>query len=158
MLLVRQAASRGEDASMSMWNELLDRIASGNPPVPPHAETLRIPHIDGWEKGRVWSSWTVDDKLIQPHGSVFGGYLSAVADEMVGMATMTVLDDHEIFITSNCRMDYFRPAGAEKLRVEATVIHRGRSCVNVEAAFTNADGKLVAKAFTTQFLRRHPEK
>lgn len=143
---------------MSNWNELLDLIVSGIPPTPPHVKALHLPKIDRWEKGRVWSAWTIDDDLIQPHGSAFGGYFSAVADEMVGMATMTVLEDHEIFVTSNCRVDYFRPAGAEKLRVEAAVIHRGRSRVNLEASFTNSDGKLVAKAFATQLLRPHPEK
>ena len=139
---------------MPPWNEVLNRIVGRKGSIPRHAQTLRLPLIDGWEEGRVWSSWSVDADVIQPQGNVFGGYLSAVADEMVGMATLTVLDDTESFVTSNCHIDYFRPVQAEELNVEARVIHKGGSSVVVEATFKNAAGKLVARASATQILKR----
>ena len=150
-------AAPGEKPAVSIWSELLDRIVRREAPVASHANVLRLPRIDGWEEGRVWCTWNVEADLIQPHGSLFGGYLSAVADEMVGMATMTVLDDKEVFVTASCRIDYFRPARAEELTVEATVVHRGRSSAYVEAAFKNAEGKLIAKASALQTLRRRTE-
>jgi uncharacterized protein (TIGR00369 family) len=136
------------------WTEFLDRLVARKTELPSHVRVLRIPLIDGWEPGRVWSAWEVDPELIQPHGDVFGGYIAAVADEMLGMATMSVLAEGEVFTTSESSLHYFRPIRAGTLRVEASVLHRGRSSAHVEVAFTNREGEPVAKARGTQIIRR----
>jgi acyl-coenzyme A thioesterase PaaI-like protein len=41
-----------------------------------------------------------------------------------------------------------------ELRIEARVLHRGRSSAYVEATFSDADGEMVAKASATQTIRR----
>jgi len=135
------------------WTELLDRIVARRSEPPPHVGVLRIPLIDGWESGRVWSTWNVDAELVQPHGSLFGGYIAAVTDEMLGMATMTVLADDETFTTSESSLHFFRPASAGNLSVEASVLSRSRSSAHIEVAFANAEGDLVAKARGTQIVR-----
>lgn len=133
---------------------LLNGIVARKVPISKHAETMRIPRIDGWEPGRVWTTWEIDPDIVSPQGTVFGGYLATVSDEMVGMATMSVLEDGESFVTADLRVNFFRPALIGKLTAEATVIHRGRSIAYVEAVFTNAEGKLVAKAAATQMIRQ----
>jgi len=133
---------------------LLDGIVARKVPISKHAETMRIPRIDGWEPGRVWTTWEIDPDIVSPQGSIFGGYLSAVSDEMVGMATLSVIEEGEAFVTADLRVNFFRPAVAGTLNAEATVIHKGRSIAHVEAVFTNAEGKLVAKASATQMIRR----
>ncbi len=138
---------------MANWNELLDRIVARKHVLPSHAEILRLPSIDGWEPGRVWCTWKVDPDFIQPHGSLFGGYISAVADEMIGMATISVLADGEAFATSECHVRYLRPIRDGNLEIEAKVLRRSRSVAHVEATFTASDGDLVAKASGTQVIR-----
>ena len=85
---------------------------------------------------------------------LFGGYLSAVADDMLGMATFTVLENDSIFSTSDLRVQFFRPIQREKILVTASVININRSSIHVEAIFRNNEGKLAAKASATQMLRK----
>jgi uncharacterized protein (TIGR00369 family) len=140
---------------MPDWKEILDGMAAGEALVPSHVKVLRLPRIDGWEPGRVWCVWKVDPELIQPHGALFGGYISAVADEMLGLATGSVLGDGETFITSECSVHYFRPVRRGELRIEGSVVHKGGSSVHAEVTFTNGRGELVAKASATQNIRRN---
>ncbi len=135
---------------MPDWHALLDQIVARNAPRPPHAEVLRLPGIDGWEPGRVWCNWTVDPDLIQPQGALFGGYISALADEVLGMATLTVLPEGEAFATADTRTNYFRPIREGLIAIEAQVVHKGRTNIFVEATFTDESGKLCAKASATQ--------
>ena len=139
---------------MSSWTNLLDQMAARKSIVPPHVTILRIPLIDRWEPGRVWCRLKVDPDLIQPQGDLFGGYIAVVADEMLGMATASVLVDGEVFTTSDSHVHYFRPTSGGELNIEASIIHKGRSSAYVEATFTNSDGELVAKASATQIIRR----
>jgi uncharacterized protein (TIGR00369 family) len=138
---------------MPKWKELLDRTVARKTTLPSHVTILRLPLIDGWEPGRVWCTWKVDPELIQPQGNLFGGYISAVADEMVGMATISVLAEGEAFTTSDSRVHYFRPVRGGELKIDASVLHRGGSRAHVEVTFTSADDELVAKASATQIIR-----
>ncbi len=137
---------------MARWSTILDAIAAGGPePVHiPFVETLRMPGISRWEPGRVWQEWPVREDLFHPRGAVFGGFLAALADRALGLATMTVLEDDEAFTTADLNVSFFRPVSSGVLRIEAEVIHRGRSLIQVEATFTRDDGKLAAKASASQ--------
>lgn len=139
---------------MPNWPRLLDEMVARTAELPPHVGILRIPLIEGWEPGRVWCTWKVDPELLSPEGSLFGGHLAAVSDEMLGMATGSILAEGEGFSTSDIRVHYFRPVRGGELKIAASVLHRGRSSVHVEATFTDADGELVAKAGATQIIRR----
>jgi uncharacterized protein (TIGR00369 family) len=142
---------------MRDWKEILDGMAAGEAVVPSHVRILRLPRIDGWEPGRVWCTWKVDPELIQPHGALFGGYIAAVADEMVGLATGSVLTGGKTFVTSESSIHYFRPVRGGELRIEGSVVHQGGSSVHAEVTFTDDSGALVAKASATQNIRRPRE-
>ncbi len=135
---------------MPDWHALLDHIVARKGPIPSHVNVLRLPPIDGWEPGRVWCAWPVDPDLIQPQGALFGGYISAIADEMLGLATLTVLPNDAAIATADARTNYFRPIREGIITIEATVIHQGRTNIFVEATFTDDAGKLCAKAAATQ--------
>lgn len=152
--LVRAADPSDENSRMSKRTELLDQFVARKAARPSHVTVLRLPVIDGWEPGHVWCTWKVDPELIQPQGSLFGGYISAAADEMLGMATLSLLADGEAFATSDCHVHYFRPVRGGELRIDARVLHKGRSSAYVEVTFSNADGEMVAKASATQTIRR----
>ena len=139
---------------MNRWSTLLDSIRDGTSTPPPCIRTLKIPRIDGWERGRVWSHWTVDPEVFHERGAVFGGYISALADSELSLALATVLEDDEALTTADLRVSFFRPARAGVLRIEGRVVHRGRTMAHVEVDFTGEDGKLVAKATATQFITR----
>ena len=135
---------------MGRWGNILDAIAQGSPMPIPFVETLDLPGLDKWEPGRIWQVWTVREDLFHPRGALFGGYIAALADRALGLVTMTVLQDDEAFTTADLNVSFFRAVPGGVLRIEAEVIHRGRSLIQTEASFFRDDGKLAAKASASQ--------
>jgi len=134
------------------WSEWLDAIVARTQDPPPVVTTLRLPGIDGWERGRVWGEWKVDPDVLNAMGSVFGGYLAVLADSFVGLAMMSTLEDDEWFSTSDLRVAFFRPVSKGTLEIAAEVLNRGRRMAHCECVFVNDDDKVVAKATATQVL------
>jgi uncharacterized protein (TIGR00369 family) len=131
---------------------MLDAIVNREGRGPRFANAMRIPGIDGWEPGRAWAEWTIDEELISPAGTLFGGYFAAVADSLLGLVVFTVLETGEMFATSQLDIRFFRPAVAgDRVRCEVSVLNRSQRMAHCEAVFTRvADGKLLAKASATQ--------
>lgn len=133
---------------------ILDQVVAGETPETSYAKALRLPRPHAWEPGRVSSRWTVDPELMTPWGALFGGYLAALADETAGLAALSVLEDGETFATSDLRLSPMRAVREGTIRIEATVIHRGRSTIHVEVEFRREDGSLTAKASAIQLVTK----
>ncbi|NNL66306.1 MAG: PaaI family thioesterase [Myxococcales bacterium] len=127
-------------------------IAAGEQAPPPYVVPLRMPRADGWADGRVWLRWPVDPAMTNGAGSAFGGYLAALADHALGLATGSVMARDEGFTTSELQVHFFRPVLSGELQIEAKVIHRGRSRVHAEVVFTRDDGRIAGKATATQVI------
>jgi uncharacterized protein (TIGR00369 family) len=133
--------------------ETMNAIVAGADDPPPYVTPLRMPRAEGWRDGRIWLHWIVDREMANGAGSAFGGYLAALADHALGLATCSVLGEGEGFTTSELQMHYFRPAlPGDTLRIEAKVVHRGRSRVHAEVVFTRDDGRIAGKATATQVI------
>ena len=136
-----------------VWKEWLDDIVAGTREPPRVVTKLGLPGIEGWERGRVWGHWDLDPDMLNAAGSLFGGYLAALADSFTGLAMMSTLDDTEWFTTSDLRVSYFRPFGKGTLDIAAEVVNRGRRMAHCECVFVNDDDKVVAKATATQVIQ-----
>jgi uncharacterized protein (TIGR00369 family) len=129
----------------------MDQIVAGtNEPKPP-CVVADLPRLQGWLPGRVWAHWVVDPKMFHLGGAVFGGYLAALADQALGLATMTVVEDGEAFTTSDLRVSFFRPVARGSLHIEAQVVHRGHGMVQTEVVFTRDDGRSLARPQQLRF-------
>ncbi len=143
---------------MTKWTERLDRIADGTvESKAPAVDTLKLPKLRGWLPGRVWLQWKVDPNVFHGGGTVFGGYLAALGDQALGLAMLSVLEDGEVFSTSDLRFSFFRPVTEGTLHIEAQVIHRGRGMAHVEVVLTRDDGKVAGKATATQVIAQAPD-
>jgi uncharacterized protein (TIGR00369 family) len=136
-----------------VWKQWLDAIANGTATPPPVVTKLGLPPIEGWEPGRVWGSWKLDPDLLNAAGSLFGGYLAALADSFTGLAMMSAIADDEWFTTSDLRVSYFRPVTGGTLDIAAEVVNRGRRQAHCECVFVNDRDKVVAKATATQVIQ-----
>jgi uncharacterized protein (TIGR00369 family) len=123
----------------------------------PAADTLHMPRLSGWLPGRAWLQWKVDPNVFHLGGAVFGGYLAALADWVLGYAMATILEDGEVFTTSDLRFSFFRPVTEGTLHVEAQIVHRGRGMAHVEVVMTRDDGKVAGKATATQIIVQAPD-
>ncbi len=59
----------------------------------PVVKTLRLGGLDDWAPGWVRKVWEPMPDLLQSDGTMFGGYLAALADQTLAFATMSVLAD-----------------------------------------------------------------
>lgn len=132
---------------MTRASEQLDRMVARTYVRSPSAQALDLPLVDGWSPGRVWCDWTADSRFANARGVLFGGYLSAVLDDLAVSASDTLVSDGETGVTQDLRVTYFRPAKVgELLRLEAEVVNASARTHHVESKVTRPDGKLVAAA------------
>ncbi len=116
---------------------------------------LALTGLDGWEYGRCWVTWTIDDRFRNYDGSLFGGYLAAMADRIVSMATMSVLHENdERFRTTQLQTQFWRPIFGKTLKAEGRVANRSRRLIHVEADFFTEEGKIAARSTAVNMITR----
>jgi uncharacterized protein (TIGR00369 family) len=137
---------------MTWGTERLDTLLAGDGVPPPIVQTLRLGLLDDWGDGWVRKSWSPAPELATQDGSLFGGYLAALADQVLTFAAMTVVPDEMHFRTINLQLNFVRVGRALPLQIEARVVARTRQLITVRADFRREDGELLAEATAQQFL------
>ncbi len=135
---------------MTWATERLDEILKPDATRPPVVETLGMGLIDAWGPGWVRKSWTPHPSLLNGDGSLFGGYLAALADQVLAFAAMTAVADDVHFRTVNLHMQFVKVGRAHPLTIEARVTAATRQLITVEADFRRPDGELIARASAQQ--------
>jgi uncharacterized protein (TIGR00369 family) len=98
----------------------------------------------------------VDERHHNPMGSVHGGVLADLADIAMGYAVISTLAADETFTTLEIKLNFLRPAFEGRLRCAARVESRGKTIVYAVADVLNEEGKLVAKAVSTNLVQKRP--
>jgi uncharacterized protein (TIGR00369 family) len=135
---------------MTWATDRLDLIKAGTLDVPPVVTTLRMGLMDDWGPGWVRKSWTPRLEVLNGDGSLFGGYLAALADQVLAFAAMTVVDDDLHFRTVNLQMHFVKVGRAHPLAIEAKVVSASRQLITVAAEFRRPDGEVIATAQAQQ--------
>ncbi|MGW2651603.1 PaaI family thioesterase [Streptomyces sp. NPDC001393] len=131
--------------------ELLQKILKEEIPQPPIAGTLGLHLVEAGE-GTATFDGEPGEHLLNPMGTVHGGFLATLLDSALGSAVATVLPRGRAYTTMQLNVHMVRPAFAHtsRLRCEASVVHVGRTTATAEARVTGTtDGKLYAHATTT---------
>lgn len=137
---------------MTWATDRLDQIKGGQAALPPVVQTLRLGGLDDWGDGWARKTWTPAPELLNSDGSLFGGYIAALADQILALAAMTVAPADAMFRTSNLRVDFIRVGKAEVLTLEGRVVARTKGMIHVEADFRRPDGELIARAGAQQIV------
>jgi uncharacterized protein (TIGR00369 family) len=135
---------------MTWATERLDLIKAGTLDVPPVVTTLSMGLLDDWGPGWVRKSWTPKLELLNGDGSLFGGYLAALADQILAFTAMTVVADDAHFRTVNLQMQFVKVGRAQPLTIEGRVISASRQLITVSAEFRRPDGEVIATAQAQQ--------
>jgi len=131
---------------MTWATDRLDEIRRPDASRPPVVETLKLGLIDDWGPGWVRKTWAPRPEVLNGDGSLFGGYLAALADQVLAFAAMTVAADDVHFRTVNLHMQFVKVGRAHPLEIEARVTAATRQLITVEADFRRPDGELIARA------------
>lgn len=137
---------------MTWATDRLDQIKGGDVVLPPVVQTLRLGGLENWGEGWVRKTWTPTPELLNSDGSLFGGYIAALADQILAFAAMTVAPGDAMFRTSNLKVDFIRVGKAEVLTIEGRVVAKTKGIIHVEADFRRPDGELIARASAQQIL------
>lgn len=131
---------------MNPMHARLDALVAREAEPPPVVETLRLGLLDAWGPGWSRKTWTPCKEVLNHDGSLFGGYLAALADQSIAFAAISVLEEEELFRTTNLAIQFFRVGKPEPLEIEARVLARSKRMISAECDFHRPDGELIAKA------------
>ena len=101
------------------------------------------------EPGLVRGELSVNENSYNPHGIVHGGALTTLADTAAGCCACSK-GGH--CVTSNCTMEFLRPATGKKIYCVATPKKMGRSLSTIQVSLTNDEGVEVATGTFTFFM------
>ena len=140
---------------MSTWaTDRLNALAGEGALLPPVVKTLGLGTLDRWEPGLVKKHWQPEPHLLNSDGTVFGGYIAALSDQVLAFAAMTVLPGDAVFRTLNLSVSFVRVAKAGKLLIESRVTAQTKRIITVRAEFRREDGELIAEASAQQIVQR----
>ncbi|MFA5861115.1 MAG: PaaI family thioesterase [Candidatus Thermoplasmatota archaeon] len=114
-------------------------------------------HLTSAGPGLASFTMDVDERHHNPMGSVHGGILGDLADIAMGYAVISTLAPEETFTTVEMKINFLRPVFRERLRCHARVDSRGKTIAYAVADVVNDEGKIVAKAVSTNLVVRRPD-
>jgi uncharacterized protein (TIGR00369 family) len=130
--------------------EFVQGMANGTLPHNTIARTLGY-DITEAESGRVIITADPDDSLLNPAGTVHGGFSATLLDSCMGLAVQSTLEKGLASTTLEFKISLVRPITPDTgpIRAEGMVLQRGRRVGTAEGRITDRDGKLLAHGTTT---------
>ena len=110
--------------------------------------------IDTAEEDHAVVVLDVDERHLNPGGTVHGGALATLADTAMGAAVAAGTEEGERPVTVEMKVSYLEPGGPGRLVATAKVRKRGRRMTILEVDIEQ-EGDLVAFA-TATFTTVHP--
>ncbi len=96
-----------------------------------------------------WSWESQPASVLNPFGTLHGGYLAVFIDEMLSTAIASVLEGGEWAVTAEVKLSYLRALRPGPLSGEARVIRRTRVLAFLEASIANERGEIAVTASST---------
>ena len=130
--------------------EFVQGLASGLLPLNTIAETLGYDVIEA-DRGRVVIVAEPDDRLLNPAGTVHGGYSATLLDSCMGLSIHSTLEKGIGQTTLEFKISLMRPITPDTgmIKAEGTVLNRGRRIGTAEGRITDREGRLLAHGTTT---------
>lgn len=138
------------DVAARTGKQLLQAIIDGELPHPPISETLTF-----WlsEVGDGFAVFVGDPgpHLLNPMGTVHGGWTLTLIDSVTGCAGHSLLPAGAGYTTIETKANFSRPItrDAGRVRAEARVVAQGRQIISTEAKVLAADGRVLAHGTST---------
>jgi uncharacterized protein (TIGR00369 family) len=102
---------------------------------------------------RVIAELTVRDELTNRNGTLHGGAVMALADNLGGTATIANLPENASTATIESKTNFFLPIPlGDTAHAECTPLHRGRTTMVWQTLITRGDGRLAAMVTQTQIV------
>jgi uncharacterized protein (TIGR00369 family) len=130
--------------------EFVQGLANGSLPLNTIAQTLGY-DVSEATSGRVIITAEPSDRLLNPAGTVHGGFAATLLDSCMGLAIQSTLEKGVSSTTLEFKISLVRPITPETgtLRAEGVVMTTGRRVGTAEGRITDGSGRLLAHGTTT---------
>ena len=130
--------------------EFVQGLASGVLPLNTIARTLGYDVTEA-TNGRVVIVAEPNDSLLNPAGTVHGGFSATLLDSCMGLAVQSTLEKGMSQTTLEFKISLVRPITPETgtIKAEGVVLSRGRRIGTAEGRITDSNGRLLAHGTTT---------
>ncbi|HRN75626.1 PaaI family thioesterase [Ottowia sp.] len=130
--------------------ELMQGVLDGTLPYASIARTLDFLMV-AVGKGYATFQGTPGPQLLNPMGTVHGGWFATLLDSALGCAIHTLMPAGRAYTTAELGVNLVRAITPKvpRVRAEGKVIHCGRQLATAEARLVGPDGTLYAHATTT---------
>lgn len=116
-------------------------------PTPPAGELLGWELIgENVEAKEIEVAFHPNETMLNPHGTVQGGFVAAMLDETMGVAVVSSTGGRFGASSIDLHVMFVRPVRPGRLYGKGRVIRHGRSIVFVEALLFDEEGNILAKA------------
>lgn len=128
--------------------EGLQAMIRGEVAAPPVARLIGFELVEA-EAGRTLFRMTVDERHLNPMGTLHGGILCDLADAAMGSGMATTLQAGQSYTTIELAITFLKPILRGTLRARGTVVKRTRKLGLLECDVTDEKDSLVARAKST---------
>jgi uncharacterized protein (TIGR00369 family) len=130
--------------------DVLRDMIAGDVPAPPITETLPFSLVEA-EPGRVAFEGRPTAALLNPMGTVHGGFAMTLLDSAMTCAVLSVLAAGEGCTTVETKVSFVRPLlpSTGPVRAQAEIVHAGGRLATAEGRLVDAAGRLYAHGSTT---------
>ena len=132
-------------------------LVDGSLPLNTMAETLGYDIVEA-TKGRVVVTALPTARLLNPAGTVHGGFAATLLDSCMGLAVQSMLAQGFAQTTLEFKTSLVRPIAPETglVRAEGIVIVCGRRIGTAEGKLTDRNGRVLATGSTTCLIFENP--
>jgi len=130
--------------------DLLQAIIDGRMPQPPIAETMTF-WLTEVDDGFAAFEGEPGTHLLNPMGTVHGGWALTLIDSAAGCAAQSVLPVGSAYTTIETKGNFSKAirGDAGRVRAEARVTSQGRQIISCEARVLAQDGRVLAHGTST---------
>ena len=130
--------------------EFMQAMIDGKIPPPSIAETLSFRLVEIGDGHAVFEGET-GPHLLNPLGSVHGGWVLTLIDSATGCAAHSMLPAGFGITTIETKANFTRPISKDtgRVRTEGRVVVRGRQIITAEARVIDARGRVLAHGTST---------
>lgn len=130
--------------------EFLQGIIDGVYPQAPISEIFSFWLVEVGEGSAVFEG-EPNSTLLNPMGTVHGGWSMTLIDSVCGCAGYSLLPAGSGYTTVETKCNFTKPIlpNVGRVRAEATVIAQGKQLITVEARVLGADGRVLAHGTST---------
>ena len=97
------------------------------------------------EEGRIEIAFTADERMLNPRGTVQGGFVAAMLDDTMGPALVSMSGGTVMPSSIDLNVSFIRPVKPGRIIGRGRVVRQGRSVVFLEGELFDTDGNLLAR-------------